>query len=232
MARVLVTRSEPGASETAERLIARGHAPIVEPVFAVEPIAVDLPPCDALAFTSANAARVFARLDPRRDLPVFAVGARTAEAAREMGFAQVRSADSDVDGLYMLILAAAPPDARLLHAGNEDTRGDLVGRLVAAGRAANFRAIYRAAPVPAPGPVLGRWLSGEAAFDAILIHSPRGGAILAGLLQSAPSRKPFLAAISRAAAQPLAARAQRIEIAAAPNESALLDALDILLAAS
>ena len=32
-ARVLVTRSEPGASETAERLSAAGYLPIVEPVF-------------------------------------------------------------------------------------------------------------------------------------------------------------------------------------------------------
>ena len=55
--RVLVTRSEPGASETAERLAALGYTPIIEPVFAIEPIAAAIPDFDVLAFTSANGAR-------------------------------------------------------------------------------------------------------------------------------------------------------------------------------
>ena len=37
--RILVTRSEPGASETAARLRASGFAPIVEPLFAIKQIA-------------------------------------------------------------------------------------------------------------------------------------------------------------------------------------------------
>ena len=41
--RVLVTRSEPGAFETAARLTAAGYTPLVEPVFGIEPMAIALP---------------------------------------------------------------------------------------------------------------------------------------------------------------------------------------------
>ena len=78
--RILVTRSEPGASETAGRLRAIGFEVAVEPLFMIAPVEAQVPAFDALAFTSANGARRFAQLSPRRDVPVFCVGARTSEA--------------------------------------------------------------------------------------------------------------------------------------------------------
>jgi uroporphyrinogen-III synthase len=60
--RVLVTRAEPGASATARSLAAKGYAPVVEPLFALEPITADLPAFDALAFTSAKGVRALASL--------------------------------------------------------------------------------------------------------------------------------------------------------------------------
>ena len=51
---VLVTRSEPGASETATRLRQVGFVPVVESLFAIAPIDVEIPDYDALAFTSDN----------------------------------------------------------------------------------------------------------------------------------------------------------------------------------
>jgi uroporphyrinogen-III synthase len=222
--RILVTRSEPGASETAERLTQAGYLPIVEPVFAIEPIAATVPDFDALAFTSANGARHFAGLTPRRDIPVFCVGKRTAEAAREAGFSNVISANRDVDALAALILHQLPKAARLLHAGNEESRGELAGRLRATGHAADFLAIFRAVPVEAPGPTLAAHIAGKPAFEAVLIHSPRGAAILAGF--AAGSLAPLhVAAISGAAATPLTMLARRTEIASSPTEQGLLSAL-------
>lgn len=224
--RILVTRSEPGASETASRLRAAGFAAIVEPVFTIAPIAADLPAFDALAFTSANGARQFARLSPRRDVAVFCVGARTAEAAREAGFNDVVSADGDVNALADLVAKRLARGARLLHVGNAESRGDLAGRLTAAGHAAQFIAVFHAVPVPAPGPCLGSLLSGKAQVDAILIHSPRAAAIIAGFAAEADnaSRLPIVA-ISDAAAAPLAKHVARVEIAATPDEPALISAL-------
>jgi uroporphyrinogen-III synthase len=227
--RVLITRSEPGASETAGRLVALGYQPIVEPLFGIEPIPAALPAFDALAFTSANGVRAFARMSARRDVPVFCVGARTAEATREAGFAEVLSADGDVGALARLIEARLPAGARLLHSGNEESRGDLAGQLKAAGKTSVFVATFRATPVAAPGPALAAHLSGKPSFETVLIHSPRGAAVLARFAGAAPGRAALnVAAISPAAAAPLNSLAKRIEIAAVPDEPALLRALGLL----
>ena len=224
--RILVTRSEPGASETAARLEAAGYEAVVEPLFTIVPIDVALPDFDALAFTSANGVRRFAVLSPRRDAAVFCVGARTAMVALELGFQDVTSADGDVMALGDLIPARLSLGARLLHAGNEDARGDLVGRLSSSGIVASFVALFRAEPVAAPGPALARHLAGEPAFAAVLVHSPRGGDILAGMIRASATPAPFdVAAISAAAAAPLEGLARRIAIAEAPNETSLISAL-------
>lgn len=222
--RVLVTRSEPGASETAERLSAAGYTPIVEPVFAIEAIPVTVPELDALAFTSANGVRHFAGLSDRRDIPVFAVGTRTADEARQHGYTKVTSADGDAGALATLVMRQLAKSARLLHVGNEESRGDLSGRLRTAGHAAEFVAIFRAVAVVEPGPVLAAHLAGTPRFEAVLIHSPRGAAILAGFA-AASSVRLHVVAISGAAATPLAMHARRTEIALAPNEQSLLSAL-------
>lgn len=224
--RVLITRSEPGASETAQRLAGLGYSPIVEPLFALEPVPASLPDFDALAFTSANGVRAFAKLNNRRDAPVFCVGTRTAEAAREAGFSDVAMADGDVGALVRFVAERLPPGARLLHSGNEDSRGDLSGQLRAQGHHARFVATFHAAPVGSPGPALAAHLAGKRSFEAVLIHSPRAGAGLAGFASAFPGRAGLnVAAISAAAALPLKSLADRIEIAHAPNEAALLNAL-------
>ena len=55
---VLVTRPQPGAAETARRLLALGRTPVLAPVLEIVPLAADLPPPDgiqAVLITSANA---------------------------------------------------------------------------------------------------------------------------------------------------------------------------------
>lgn len=225
--RILVTRSEPGAQETARRLVVRGYDPVIEPALALHRLQAAIPPFDALAFTSANGVRIFSSLSPRRDVPVLCVGARTAEAAREAGYADVRSANGNVATLTDMALQRLSADSRLLHAGNEDARGDLAGALKRAGRKADFVAIYRAEPAGAPGPGLAAHLAGRETLDAALIHSPAAGAVLGGFLTMATGAPPLpLAAISEAALPP--SRGARVEVAEAPNEAALLDALDLL----
>lgn len=228
--RVLVTRSEPGASETAIRLRQSGFEPVVEALFAIAPIDVEIPDYDALAFTSANGVRRFAVLSPRRDASVFCVGERTAQEARSVGYHKVWSAGAEVGALAALIQRDLTTDMRLLHAGNEDTRGDLAGRMSSAGYQASFLPIFRAVPVEAPGPLLAAHLAGEAKFNAIMIHSPRAANILAGFAAGTNVHAPLaVAAISTAAAEPLTGFADRMEIAATPDSPALFSALARLL---
>lgn len=107
--RVLVTRPEPGASETAARLKTLGHEAVVLPLTEIRPLPVtempDLASVDGVALTSANAVRhapltLIALLSAK---PCYAVGERTATAAREAGFHNVFSADGDAASLARLI---------------------------------------------------------------------------------------------------------------------------------
>src|SRR3954470_12261904 len=84
--RLLVTRPEPDATRTAETLRARGHAVLVAPLLSMQSIDAQFAGSyDGALMTSANAARALAahphagELTP---LTCFAVGSRTAEAAR------------------------------------------------------------------------------------------------------------------------------------------------------
>src|SRR5262245_38438369 len=87
--RIWITRAQPGADVTAERVRALGHEAVVAPLLAVRMIpdvSIDLRGVAALAFTSANGVRAFADASGERGLKVFAVGAATASAARAAGF--------------------------------------------------------------------------------------------------------------------------------------------------
>ena len=100
--KIWITRAQPAADATAERVRALGHEALVAPLLAVRPLSgveVDLSGIAALAFTSANGVRAFADLSGERSLRVFAVGAATAQAARAAGFKLVLSADGDVEAL-------------------------------------------------------------------------------------------------------------------------------------
>ena len=89
--RIWITRAEPGASRTAEKLRALGHEPVVAPLLQARPLPgeIGLTGVGALAFTSANGVNAFAERSPERSLPVFAVGDATAAAAHKAGFAEV-----------------------------------------------------------------------------------------------------------------------------------------------
>ena len=89
--RILVTRPEPDASLTAERLRAMGYevlvAPMLETVFSTEPLD-DVSNAD-LVVTSRNGVRALAKLASSEVLEattLYTVGDATAELARDVGF--------------------------------------------------------------------------------------------------------------------------------------------------
>ena len=222
--RVWVTRVEPGASRTAARLAALGLEPVVVPLLTIRQIPQAAPdPTDvsALVFTSANGVAAFAALTHARALPVFAVGYATARAAREAGFAEVRSAAGDLGDLARLIrMDGLNPGAVILHPVAREPAGDLA---LAVGDAAVVRAlpVYEAVETGAAPPEV---------FDAVLVHSPRAARILAASLPDPATAGRLAVVISEAAAMPLAALSfAAVRIAASPNEAALLTALTAAL---
>src|SRR5687767_7485784 len=93
--RVLVTRPEPGASETAQRLEALDFMPLKLPLHEIKPLSVNAAVIPtrvaAVAVTSANAIRHAPGelLERLLSVPCFAVGEATATTARAARFSNV-----------------------------------------------------------------------------------------------------------------------------------------------
>ena len=227
--RIWVTRASPGAEVTAARLTMLGWTPLVDPLLAVRELnpTIDLGGVAALAFTSVNGVNAFARAHPDRAWPVFAVGDRTAAAARAVGFEAVVSAAGDVEALASLIAGEAKKlGGTILHPGALEPAGDLVAPLAKAGltvrRLALYEAVFRD---PAP-----ETLEALSDLEAVLLHSPRAARRLAELLAQRPAPGLRILCLSRAVAAPLETLSQAgalgpVAFAPRPDESALLDLL-------
>jgi len=234
--RLVVTRPQADGERTAAALRAHGHEVLVAPLLRVEPTAADLSGnWGAVIITSANAPLAIAGNPACKALfrlPAFAVGRRSADAAREAGFTDVTSAGGDVRDLVRLIAerhadAAAP----LLYLAGEDRAADLVGELVVHGIAAEMRVVYRAATAPFPPELIAALQAGE--VDTVLHFSKRSaenylaGAAEAGVAGQALAVRHIC--LSAQIAAPLAdAGAGRIAIAPRPDEAALIASLERL----
>ena len=140
---VLVTRPEPGASETAQRLLKLNYRPVVTPLLCVRRLEPELPKdLDAILVTSGNALPSLPA--SLHSTPLLAVGNATANRAREAGFAEVRSADGDALALAGLALQACRPGAALLLATASQQGASLEAALRGAGFVVHRRAVYAA----------------------------------------------------------------------------------------
>ncbi len=220
---IWVTRAEPGASATAERLTALGFTPIVAPLLqlrTIADVAIELAGVSAIAFTSANGVRAFAERCTERSLRVFAVGEATAKAAREWRFKTVLSTDGDVRALAAAVATRKReiPGA-VLHPGAAEPAGDLKGALARHGIEVRRLAVYKSVRAPVPQAVLVQLPR----LHGVLLHSPKAARALARLLKTHPSPKLRAWCLSRAVARPLAKAALSHVIAAPfPTEEALL----------
>ena len=207
MKRVLLLRPKPGLGQSAARARALGLDPILCPLFAIEPlpwVAPDPTDYDGLLLTSGNSVRhagpQLARLST---LPVHAVGAATAAAARDAGFRVVTTGEAGSKNL----LANLERELRLLHLAGEDRR-DIGGP-----QHIDIVPVYRAAAVPDPAlPDLDDLV--------VAVHSPRAGARLAEL--TSRRSRTAIAAISAAAGNACGNGWLQVAIADRPADDSLL----------
>lgn len=232
--RLLLTRPEPDAARTAATLRARGHVVLCAPLLRIETIApadFGSGPHAAVVMTSANAARAVAghpALARLRALPLFAVGRHTADAAREIGFADIRSADGAADDLLVHLRRDLPAGASILYLAGENRARDLAAALT--GHAVQTVIVYRAKAVAAfPDDALAALRA--QALDAVVHFSRRSAAIYvecakaAGVLDRALPLVHYC--LSSQAAEPVVtAGAGRVRIAAHPDEAAMLELVE------
>jgi uroporphyrinogen-III synthase len=222
MVRLLVTRPEPDASETAARLRALDIEAVVDPLLRSVTLPTTLPPAEgfaALAITSANALRV---LDERGEiarlqtLPVYTVGDKSAAVARQMGFAQVESAGGNAHDLVAL-LAGAGVDGPVLYPTGRHQAADLAKALAPHGVMVITAAIYEMVPAE-------RLAADIAAVDGALFYSRRTAETFARLAPADAHRsRPGMLCLSEAVAAPLmAAHFVRVSLADHPSEEAMM----------
>lgn len=235
--RIWLTRSRPGAEADAAALAALGHAPLIDPVLEIVPVpaTLDLAPVAAVAVTSAAAVRALAALTPRRDRPLFAVGAATAAAARAAGFDQVDAGEDtdagDAAALAARLVRAAPHDRSpwpVLWPRGREVAADLAALAfaLAPGRVEIRPVVVYAAEPRRPDAALAAVAAGQVA--AVLLHSPRGARAAAAALEAAGLASPPAIALSPAVAA--AWPGEVLAVAARPDADALREALGRALA--
>jgi uroporphyrinogen-III synthase len=202
---------------------------------AAEGLAQDLAGVQALLFTSANGARAFAALSPRRDIGVLAVGDATATAARSLGFAAVESASGDVQDLARLATQRLKPAAGpLFHGAGSAVAGDLAQLLAASGFELRRRMLYESRPAEAfTTEALAALKKG--AIDLVLLFSPRTAASFTQLAKADSVDTKTMTALALSPNVALAVRAldwKSVETAAQPDLPAMLELVDRRIAAS
>ena len=238
MKRALVTRPREEAETLAAALAARRIESLIEPLLEVryrDGEKPDLAGAQAVLCTSANGVRALARASGERRLPLFAVGEATAARARAAGFDAVESAGGDARDLARLAAERLRPEAgRLVHVCGSVVAGDLAGALARRGFAVERLVLYEARPAESLSAAAVEALR-EGALGLALFFSPRTAALFARLAAAAGLDRQLAAviavSISEAADAALAGHRWRgRHVAERPNQRALLEALDRVLA--
>jgi len=231
--RLLVTRPQPDAESTAAALRARGHAAIVAPLLRIEPVnnaELGSGPWAAILVTSANAAPAIARhrrFAELKGVRVLAVGERSAQAMRDVGFADVISAGGGANDLTRLVGERLKPGAPLLYLAGAERSGDIAGDLAARNFTVRTVVVYRALAAGALPRVAAEALSGGG-IDGVLHFSRRSAEtyvtnVRAAGLTDIALKKPVHFCLSAAVAVPLAqAGAADIRTAPQPDETGML----------
>ena len=175
---LLVTRPLPDALETAERVRALGHSPLVQPVLRIvfAPAPHDVAEPAAILVTSRNALRAlqsWPQASKWRRTPVFVTGKATARDAVAAGFTDVREGGGDAAGLAQAVRDELPSGAGpLLYPAARQRTGTLTEELTAAGHQVLTVDAYRAEAAVRLDPPVHKALA-YGILDGVLLYSRR-----------------------------------------------------------
>ncbi|MBE9604569.1 uroporphyrinogen-III synthase [Acetobacteraceae bacterium H6797] len=226
---VLLTRPEPGLSETRARLEALGWPVVEAPALVIAPVSLRLAARPA-AILLASRSALPALDDLPRDIPLFAVGAGSAAAAEARGFTTVEAAEGDAAHLVPLVAARLSPQGGPLLLPVGEGYGK---ELAAALRAHDFRVWRRVAYRVRPSadlPPAARQAISTGQVAAALFYSPRSAACAMKLWRAAgladAAREVEALALSPRIATTLAGLPwRRVRTAERPDQDLLIDLL-------
>lgn len=230
---VLVTRPREQAEAFARRLSARYGTrvrPVVAPLMVPEFLSPPVPegPFAAVVFTSSQGVAGARRLQAKLPKLAYCVGQSTARAAVAAGF-DARSSDGNVTDLIADILSD-PPSDRLLYIRGVDTVGELENALISQSIPTVSLQVYLQKALPLegesrdllrrPGPVI------------LPLFSPRSARIFRDAMPADTRAELRIAAMSLSVAEAVDGLPHTaMVIAARPDATAMLDAVESLLAA-
>ena len=230
---VLLTRPRPDSERIAAKLEALGIETLIWPLSKIVGLSdkVDLPgDVEGVLFTSANAVRAFAEICPRRDLPAFCVGGRTAQTAQDAGFTDLCNANGHAADLRDLV--AGSHIRHLFYPRGRETAVDLAADLRALGKMVSEAMLYGSDPAGPPESSVQRALQ-NGKIRALTVWSQHNAQILAEHLRDHRDWKisdTDVISISESAAVPLLESGfRRILVAARPNAAAMIASISAAL---
>ena len=243
---ILVTRPHPDAATTAAALRAKGFEVLLAPMLRFEPVAFQIDTdarFEAVIVSSANALRAISESPASAallDVPLFAVGERTAQAARDNGFTNVTAAGGDAVSLRELIVAQArakrlKKSGELLYLAAADRARDLGTELGELGFNISTVTVYRmAAASELPPDISAACANGQ--VEAVLHYSGRSARAFLDAARAAAVEISALALPQCCFSEAVAAivregGATQVAVARAPDEDAMFEVLERALQA-
>ncbi|AKR48873.1 MULTISPECIES: uroporphyrinogen-III synthase [Acetobacter] len=201
---VIITRPEPGLSETMAAVADAGWLPLASPALVVQRYTLRLPkklPAAILLTSGQAVSAVVAAAQQAKalDIPVYAVGDRTAQRARDAGFTHVKSADGDARALVALLQTHQQPECgSLLLCSGAGQGVELAAWCRQAGFKVVRRVVYAAKPIQH--------------INAQTCTAIQTAKVAVVLFFSAESAAGWLAALPKAEQNALAAQARAVVI--------------------
>ena len=189
MTTVLITRPRAASNVLAARLQSEGFDTVIEPMLTIADLPAprpDLKRIGAIMITSANALEALrdrvSELAPLLDMACFAVGEKTAERAKEMGFRAVIAGVRDGSALFHQATRSLPKKSSVLHICGEHRDDDTQMAIEASQTDVISWVVYRAEAATSLSPqLIDRLKSGQ--IDAVTLFSLRTSEILAQSLR-------------------------------------------------
>ncbi|NGZ05662.1 MAG: uroporphyrinogen-III synthase [Magnetococcales bacterium] len=235
---ILITRPEPGATETARLLHEQGAVALVAPLMIIAPVEdpallhealARLSSYDAVLLTSANGARCFSAALPAgiTPPPLFAVGHKSASLLKARGW-PVQVPDQPMGGemLGAWLMQQMPAAKKVLFLRAEDGREEMIELLTRAGKEIETIPVYRSLPqTRLPDAVIERLPD----IDAIPFFSPRSAELFFELLSHTPATlapHTLIVALSPLTAATLRQKGIRVDLLAkGRDDQGVVDAL-------
>ncbi|WP_341808058.1 uroporphyrinogen-III synthase [Wolbachia endosymbiont (group E) of Neria commutata] len=131
MKSILLTRPLLDSLDTRDALRKCGYKVFIEPAFTIRYLHPDLSSYefDVVISTSKNSVKAFSHICKVDGLSIITVGNSTMQIAKDLGFSNIISADSNVDGLIAFIKAHYSNEIKFLYIRGQEVSCDLKKRL-------------------------------------------------------------------------------------------------------